>query len=52
MCGLTEACEEAERDRARLSKEFGIEFKTIDPTGDYFLGANRHASPETDPAAS
>ena len=41
-----EACAEAERDRARLTKEFGIEFKAIDPVDDYFLGANRHASPD------
>jgi hypothetical protein len=36
-----EACEEAARDRERLTKEFGIEFKAIDPEEDYFLGANR-----------
>ena len=41
-----EACSEAERDRLRLTKEFGIEFKAIDPTDDYFLGANRRASPD------
>ena len=26
-----EACAEAKRDRERLTKEFGIEFKEIDP---------------------
>ena len=31
-------------DRARLTKEFNIEFKEIDPEQDYFLGANRISS--------
>ena len=39
-----EACAEAKRDRERLTKEFGIEFKETDPRSDYFLGANRIAS--------
>ena len=39
-----EACAEAARDRERLTKEFGIEFKSIDPENDYFLGANRRSS--------
>ena len=40
----TEATSEAARDRERLHKRFGIEFKAIDPKDDYFLGANRRAS--------
>ena len=39
-----EAYAEAERDSDQLTKEFGIEFKEIDPKSDYFLGANRIAS--------
>ena len=39
-------CDEAKRDRARLTKEFAIEFNAIDPVDDYFLGANRRASPD------
>ena len=30
--------------RKRLSDEFGIKFKEIDPKNDYFLGANRTTS--------
>ena len=39
-----EACKEAKIDREQLTKEFGIEFKEIDPKSDYFLGANRISS--------
>jgi hypothetical protein len=39
-----EACAEVAEDRKRLNKEFGIEFKEIDPKDDYFLGANRRVS--------
>jgi len=38
------ACAEAKADRERLTGEFGIEFKSIDPKEDYFLGANRRTS--------
>ena len=38
------ACTEAQADRDRLTKRFGIEFKAIDPKSDYFLGANRISS--------
>ena len=39
-----EANAEAEADRKRLTAEFGIEFKAIDPEVDYFLGANRRVN--------
>ena len=39
-----DATAEAKRDRDRLTKEFGIEFKEIDPENDYFLGANRRSA--------
>ena len=42
-----EACSEAERDRARLSKEFGIEFKAIDPVDDYQATGGRRVLPPT-----
>ena len=39
-----EAKAEAARDMKRMSEEFGIEFKAIDPKNDFFLGANRITS--------
>eukprot|EP00966_Prymnesium_polylepis_P191054 4427634-Prymnesium_polylepis.3 len=37
-------CEEAAHDRERLTKEFGIEFKSTDPKNDDFLGVNPRGS--------